>query len=295
MMGKLQTIGTPWLIGLPAIIYLILAAWTELGLPFPIESFRVPQVTRFDGFSDDNIFPLHDSFRHIASPVALAAIVLGLSFGLIRALRPFSLFILGSLVIIAYLSFLGWDAYISNSDCRFSFGSSLVVEFGQVVDIQEECYEPTDYLRDLRVHTDEHSARQAFSMTAEAMAIIALLAMSSIGAGFGVARLVQRRFRTSIPSAKEFAKRTKALLLASAVSLGIMVVLVPVAQRIFSYQPANPHSRPGLGRQSGGSRALALLWLPLCGHRRHDRRRPLRVPWCWQLASWHPDHRYQRP
>ena len=225
LVGKLQAIGTWWLFGLPAIIYLILAAWTELGLPFPIEGFQVPQVTRFDGCGDDNIFPLHESFRHIASPVALAAIVIGLSFGLIRALRPL---ILISLVVIAYVTFLGWDAYIPNSDCRFSFGSSRIVEFGQVVGSLDECYEPTGYLRDLRVHTDEHSPLQAFSMTAEALAIIALFAMSGIWAGFGLARLMQQRFRTSIPSSKGFASKTKALLLGSAVSLGIMVVFVPV-------------------------------------------------------------------
>ena len=121
LVGKLQNIGTPWLLGLPAIIYLVLAAWTESGLPFPIEVFRVPLVTLFYGYSDDYVFPLHESFRRIASPVALAAIAIGLSSGLIRILRPLSPFILGSLVIIAYLSFLGWDAYISNPDCRFSF------------------------------------------------------------------------------------------------------------------------------------------------------------------------------
>ena len=226
MITKLQTIGTPWLFGLPGIIYLVLAAWTELGLPFPIESVRVPQVTRFDGY-DDNIFPLHESFRNIASPVALAAIVIGLSFGLIRALRPLSPLILTGLVVIAYGAFLGWDAYVSNPDCRFSFGSSPIVEFGQVVGSRGDCYEPPSYLRDLRVHTDEHSPLQAFSMTAEAMAIIALIAMSSIWAGFGVARLVQQRFLTSIPSSEAFARKTKALLLGSAVSLSIMVVFVP--------------------------------------------------------------------
>ena len=228
LVGKLQTIGTPWLFGLPAIIYLILAAWTELGLPFPIEGFQVPQVTRFDGFGDDNILPLLEPFRHIAAPVALAAVVIGLSFGLFKALRPLSPLILTSLVVIAYVAFLGWDAYVSNSDCRFSFGSSDIVEFGQVVGSTGDCYEPTGYLRDLRVHTDEHSALQAFSMTAEALAIIALFAMSSIWAGFGLARLVQQRFRTSIPSSMGFARKTKTLLLGSAVSLGIIVVFVPV-------------------------------------------------------------------
>ena len=227
MVGKLKAIGTPWLFGLPAIIYLILAAWTELGLPFPVEGFQLPQVTRFDGYGDDNIFPLHESFRHIASPVALAAIVIGLSFALIRAIRPLSPVILTSLVVIAYVTFLGWDAYISNSDCRFSFGSSLIVEFGQAVGSLDECYEPAGYLRDLRVHTDEHSPLQAFSMTAEALAIIALLAMSSIWAGFGVAKLVQQHFRAPVPSSKGLARKTKALLLGSAVCLGIMVVFAP--------------------------------------------------------------------
>ena len=225
--GKLQTIGTPWLFGLPAIIYLILAAWTELGLPFSIEGFQVPQVTRFEGYGDDNIFPLHEPFRHIASPVALAAIIIGLSFGLIRALRPVRPFILSGLVVIAYLTFLGWDAYISNSDCRFNFGSGRIVEFGQALGSRGECYEPSGYLQDLGVHTDEHSALQAFSMTAEALAIIALFAMSSIWAGSGVARLVQQRSGISIPSSEGFAKKTRALLLGSAVSLGIMVVFVP--------------------------------------------------------------------
>ena len=99
-MSKLKTIGTPWLFGLPAIIYLILAAWTELGLPLPIEGFQVPQVTRFDGYGDDNIFPLHERFRHVASPVVIVAIVIGLSFGLIRALRPLIPLILTGLVVI---------------------------------------------------------------------------------------------------------------------------------------------------------------------------------------------------
>ena len=103
LVGKLQTIGTAWLFGLPAIVYLVLSVWIELGLPFPIEGFRVPQVTRFDGF-DDNILPLHESFRHIASPVALVAIVIGLSFGLIRALRPLSPFTLTILVVTEYVS-----------------------------------------------------------------------------------------------------------------------------------------------------------------------------------------------
>ena len=106
LVGKLQAIGTWWLFGLPAIIYLILAAWTELGLPFPTEWFQVPQVTRFDGFGDDNIFPLREPFRHIASPVVIVAIVIGLSSSLIRALRPLSPLILTSLVVVAYAAFL---------------------------------------------------------------------------------------------------------------------------------------------------------------------------------------------
>ena len=227
LVDKLQTIGAPWLFGMPAIIYLILAGWTELGLPFPIEGFQVPQVTGFDGYGDDNILPLHEPFRHIAAPVALVAVVIGLSFGLIRALRPLSPVILTSLVVIAYVTFLGWDAYISNSDCRFDFGSGRIVEFGQAVGSRGDCYEPAGYLRDLRVHTDEHSSLQAFSMTAEALAIIALFAMSSIWAGFGVARLVQQRFRSSVPTSKGFARRTKALLVGGAVSVGIIVVFVP--------------------------------------------------------------------
>ena len=42
-----------------------------------------------------------------------------------------------------------------------------------------------------------------------------------------MARLVQQRFLTSIPSSEAFARKTKALLLGSAVSLSIMVVFVP--------------------------------------------------------------------
>ena len=139
--------------------------------------------------------------------------------------------ILSGLIVIAYLAFLGWDAYISNPDCRFDFGSDQIVELGQVLGNRGDCYDPSDYLRDLGVHTDEHSVRQAFSMTAEAMGIVALFAISSIWVGYALATLVQQRSRGRItsPWTRRPSLKTKALILGGALSLGIMVVFIPAA------------------------------------------------------------------
>ena len=227
-MSKLRTMGLAGLLGLPAILYLILAAWIELGLPFPIEQIRIPQITRFDGY-DDNIIFFHESFRQITAPVALVAILAALSIGLTRAVSFLRPFILSSLVIIAYLAFMGWDGYVSNPDCRFGFGSSPIVEFGQVVGSSGGCYEPTGYLEDLGVHTDEHSSLQAFSMTAEAIAIIALLAISSLWAGFGLAGLLRHRFSSPAPAPRLSTLKNKGLVLGGASVLGLMVVFIAAA------------------------------------------------------------------
>ena len=135
------------------------------------------------------------------------------------------------LVIVAYVAFLGWDAYVSNPDCRFTFGRYETVEFGQVVGNQGDCYKPGGYLEELGVHTEEHSIVDAFSMTAEAMAIFALAAISSIWAGLGLAKLWQMRSGsyTSSFGRRVSSRKVMAVVWGGAAALGIMVVFIPVA------------------------------------------------------------------
>ena len=240
--GKLWPVGLPLLLGLPAVIYLVLTAWTELGLPFlminggwDVVPFPpVWLVTYVFGHGDHRLWisPLDEPLRHVAASMALAGILIGTSIGLVRALSVFRPLLVTGLIILAYLAFLGWNAYVSNPGCRFTFERVNTPEFGRPW-AGHDCYNPLGYVRVFGAHDlpPDLTVPETFTMTVEAMGIFALIAISSIWGGVSLARLWQLRSPNDASPLRTKLASTKAMagVWGGAAVVGIMVVSTPIA------------------------------------------------------------------
>jgi len=155
--------------GLPALTYLILTVWLELGLP----SLRpaVPLVTYYAGYPDDLAHPLEPDFRHIVAPIALGCLAAAVA--AVAAYRRPRFVALSStgLVGFSYAGFLALEGWFNwwNNPCN--------------------CYEPAQFLRRLNVHTEEHGDAAGFLMAAEVLAMMAIIVVSSIWLGVASERL----------------------------------------------------------------------------------------------------------
>lgn len=181
--GRLTGVRFFWLLGVPAALWLVFAAWTELGLPFPIEGKftdngeslpwpGIPLVTYFDGYPDDRFFPLSGSFRHLFWGPALVAASVGFAVGFWTTKRWTYVAAAIGFVLLAYVAVLAWEGWLADGSCRIS-----------------ECYHPASYLEKVGVHTDEHSPTQAFWMTVEVLGTGAIIVASSIWAGLSISEL----------------------------------------------------------------------------------------------------------
>jgi hypothetical protein len=179
-----------WLFGLMPIIYLLLAAWVLLDLPFPRlwginwdDQFSIgskeyfwpgiPTFFTLDSYDNDLIYPLDGSFRNLMASCVFIGLISGAAFGLIRTkfgrLLPY---IATSLVLLASGAFLVWELGSDIVGCSFS-----------------ACYEPSDFLRTLGAHNLAHGSR-SFLTAIEAIGIIAIFTCMSIWSGVGAAKIL---------------------------------------------------------------------------------------------------------
>ena len=183
--------GVFWLFGLMPAIYLLLAAWTLLDLPFPklwgihwVDGFSnasreyhwpgIPTFFTFDGYRNDLVYPLDGSFRNLMASCLLLGLIGGAAIGLVQTKLGLLLPVVATLlVLLAAGAFLAWELGSDISSC--GFGS---------------CYLPSDFLRGLGIHELSHGIR-SFVTAIEAIGIITLFTCLSIWSGVGATKLLR--------------------------------------------------------------------------------------------------------
>ncbi len=180
-----------WLFGLMPIIYLLLAAWTLLELPFPklwgihwVDGFSnaskeyqwpgIPTFFTLDSYHKDLVYPLDGSFRTVMASSVFIGLIIGAAFGQLRSSLSRVLPIIATLlVLLASGAFLAWELGSDVVGCGFG-----------------ACYIPSDFLRDLGVHDLAHGTR-SFLTAIEVIGIIAIFTCVSIWSGVGAGKLIQ--------------------------------------------------------------------------------------------------------
>jgi len=173
------------------VIYLLLAAWVLLELPFPklwginwtgefsngSKEYQWPGIPTFftlDSYKNDLVYPLDGSFRNLMASCVLIGLIIGSAFGQLQPSLNRSLPLIATLLVVLVSgAFLAWE-----------LGSDIVgCGFGA-------CYIPSDFLRDLGVHNLAHGTR-SFLTAIEVIGIIGLFTCMSIWSGVEAAKFIR--------------------------------------------------------------------------------------------------------
>lgn len=181
----LQAIVLPLFLGLPAIVYVALAAWTELGFPFPRTAIQLYELE-----GESSALALLDApFRHFVTPLVLVALVAGMGIGVARTRVRRVPLIATRLVLLGYVAF-------------------LVFEFA---------YEPPGYVKWLASPGgDPAGALEDLWLDVQVLWIAALMVTLSIWAGVGVAELLRRGVHLIRPGSAALSGLAAVLLLIAA-------------------------------------------------------------------------------
>ena len=180
-----------WLFLMIPIVYLLLAVWVLLELPFPkqwgihwegefsnaTKEYYWPGVATFftfDNYKNDLVYPLDGSFRNLMASCIFIGFTAGLAIGQMQTSLSRSLQTLATLLVVfASGAFLAWELGSDIVGCGFS-----------------ACYIPSDFIRGLGVHNLAHGTR-SFLTAIEVIGIIATFTCMSVWSGAGTAKIIR--------------------------------------------------------------------------------------------------------
>lgn len=173
----LQAACRPWLLGLPALAYLLAVGWAELGGALP--DLALPLMIPFNG----RPVPLHtvgllnvlgEPLRGVVVPLAIGGLLAGGISGLARPrFGPAPLVVCG-LAMLGFVAFMVYDGFWRDSRCHLP------------------CYQlPVRYTRLGFPSEEEGEGWGDFSVAVEAVGTITLAVLLSIWAGAGIAELLR--------------------------------------------------------------------------------------------------------
>ena len=177
----LQAAALPLFLGLPAAVYLVLAAWTEVDLSFPRMAIQLYEVggesATFDiGRKSTTLALLGERFRHFVTPLALVALIAGVGIGFARGSVRRAPILASALVVLAYLGFLVFEVAWGASQCPYSL---LGDTYGQ-------CYNPPGLVERLATPGGESGDIEEFSLDVQVLWLSTVIVVLSIWAGVGV-------------------------------------------------------------------------------------------------------------
>lgn len=178
-----------WFLGVPALSFLFLTGWAELGLRVPQAALPLFELTygrRFSAALD----PLGEPFRHLVAPLVLIGLLVGIPAGLARTRLKAAPVLASGLVIlgcVAFAAFIG----LRTIGCR-----PYTSCYWNVPSYAGELAEPSP---------ESYDQFEDFAVDAQSLGFAAALVAASVWAGVGIVelgRVVQGRLRRVAPAPK---------------------------------------------------------------------------------------------